>query len=577
MSTPHSVRPAGRFETLESRRLLSSSLGLDPAFADAGRLTFDAPFPFAATQVERVLVSDAPGGPTYLLGRYGDRTYPSLPQIVNPGVAPIEAGPFQPAGEFVARIGDGGQLLSVQDLDVAAGTFADHGDYQPAAGGGFFGSRVELNAAGVEFFVVRKFGDDLQPDASFDPVRRTLTTAKGTVSGYDADPFGGVVSTRYKFGSHYSVRDYAPDGSLVSVLTPDLGGVDPFADAPGDVTVGFGNAAQLLDGGFHVPLFIGGVDPGVAGIAPGLLRLGAGGEVVALTTTSAPDVDGGTQAAEFRFADDGRYFIRARQDEGESDIYVGDGEGNTAFLAVAGSRPYAVFDSDNITLAGVAFPEEGGVTFAYGFDRNPAPYLTGGLRDAYEVVHFPLEGSGNGGRLELPAPGTDTFGAVFDLAAARGGGLIAGGFVQEVTLGTPPPPGLFRVEGIDPSAAAWKLDLAAVPGGEVIDFEDAGQPAYGTYAEDGFALRNASVGKSLLTYGPAQGYASTVFQPENWGEAVILERADGGSFDLASFAYAAGRWGEAGDLTVVGRFAGGGTDAAEVGFALKNLATLDLD
>ncbi len=118
----------------------------------------------------------------------------------------------------------------------------------------------------------------------------------------------------------------------------------------------------------------------------------------------------------------------------------------------------------------------------------------------------------------------------------------------------------------------------------IVDFEEAavGQIASGIYTEEGFTFSNrpGSGGSSLqplIVHGTQQGYASKVLSTTNWARRIDVAREDGAAFDLASFDYAAGRWGEAGDFILTGHFVGGSTQTRTASFSTKQLTTLDLD
>ena len=63
----------------------------------------------------------------------------------------------------------------------------------------------------------------------------------------------------------------------------------------------------------------------------------------------------------------------------------------------------------------------------------------------------------------------------------------------------------------------------------------------------------------------------------NWGRRIVVDRADGATFALSSFDYAAGQWGEAGDATVTGYLANGSTQTSTISFNGRTAQTLALN
>ena len=127
--------------------------------------------------------------------------------------------------------------------------------------------------------------------------------------------------------------------------------------------------------------------------------------------------------------------------------------------------------------------------------------------------------------------------------------------------------------------------ISANTGGTtVVDFESAaiGQIASGIYSEDGFRFSNfpgggGSMTQPLAVHGTPQGYASKVLSTTNWGRKITFARENGSPFSLASLDYAAGRWGEAGDFVLTGRFANGSTQTKNVSFSSKQLIKLPVN
>ena len=96
-----------------------------------------------------------------------------------------------------------------------------------------------------------------------------------------------------------------------------------------------------------------------------------------------------------------------------------------------------------------------------------------------------------------------------------------------------------------------------------------------------FALRTsggAAAGHQSQVYGTPQGFPSKVLHPREWGQQFVVSRTDGGSFDLASFDYAASRYGDAGDFVLTGFFEGGSSQQQTVSFtSSKSPQTLELN
>ena len=122
-------------------------------------------------------------------------------------------------------------------------------------------------------------------------------------------------------------------------------------------------------------------------------------------------------------------------------------------------------------------------------------------------------------------------------------------------------------------------------GGGTVNFENlavGNQGSAGYNDPSGFRFVNLPGSGSgsqgdLLVHGPSQGFASKALQTSDWGRKIAITRTDGGNFSLTQFAYAAGRWGEAGDAVVTGFLAGGGTATANYSFSSKTLQTLTVN
>ncbi len=94
-----------------------------------------------------------------------------------------------------------------------------------------------------------------------------------------------------------------------------------------------------------------------------------------------------------------------------------------------------------------------------------------------------------------------------------------------------------------------------------------------------FASLNGTGGTTqynMQVHGTSQGFSSKVLQSENWGQKLVVKKSDGSTFDLASFDYGAGRWGEAGDATVTGYFSNGTSTKTTYSFSSKSFKKLSL-
>jgi hypothetical protein len=98
----------------------------------------------------------------------------------------------------------------------------------------------------------------------------------------------------------------------------------------------------------------------------------------------------------------------------------------------------------------------------------------------------------------------------------------------------------------------------------------------GAYQEAGYELFESNqTGYWIL--GPAQSYASKVYQSQIWGRYTTLRRVDGTAFSLTSLQYGVGRYNSAGDATIKGIKNDGSTVTATYSFSSKTLQTLNLN
>ena len=623
----HAPNNANRLEPLEPRRLLSAALAPDPSFAGDGRLEFDYTDAANAGQVGEILVSESAGGPIYAIGRAGTRDYPDAPfETAGPGT-PLQRPALENPVVYVARLGADGGVLGTDILDAVAPTFRSYGDFKPAPGGGFFGSRIEpagQSASGFDEFTVRRFTDGLQVDSSFAPVT-FVHTGDPSYDAYGVNAFGNVAPG--DDGIDYSVRadggvTVAEFGGSDTELTSDaadalarLTRFGPTGQQLGQFVVSeaalplaspnaaldpnvqrFRHVAALDDGGHYLAFSGNAFASGSFGEQGGVVRLDADGGVDAAFATggifySDDDIDGAVTLRAFEADRDGRFGLYNSKDDAEGDLYLFDGAEVTQVTA---DGPGGTFDFNNRSPAVLdfAFPPDGSIAYLH---KYAAPSQASLIYDT----------SGLSGDGPIGSPGEDIFGLTavsrfvpgggfdqvalqdgpggpaeaFALAVAPDGGLLAGGFTEAAeATDAPGSPRLYTA--LDPATpTVWKFLPASGDGGAdvLIDFEDASGPLLNTYESTGFVLKNASPTKSLAVLGPAQGYASTVLRPENWGETIVVERADGAAFGIDSLDYASDQWAEAGDLRVIGIFAAGGFDAETVSFDSTALATLDLN
>lgn len=125
---------------------------------------------------------------------------------------------------------------------------------------------------------------------------------------------------------------------------------------------------------------------------------------------------------------------------------------------------------------------------------------------------------------------------------------------------------LYPATGTSPTATpvlptATPVPPTATPGSTstTITFEGATNATYTSYTEGGFIFTEGRGGEALYPYGTGEGYSSRVITPQNWSGRITIAKSGGGSFNLTSFGYATGRWGDAGDATVTGTRSDGTT------------------
>lgn len=115
------------------------------------------------------------------------------------------------------------------------------------------------------------------------------------------------------------------------------------------------------------------------------------------------------------------------------------------------------------------------------------------------------------------------------------------------------------------------------PTSSTITFEGATSTAVsGTYVEAGYRIfENFSPDYYIL--GPAQGYASKVYQGQNWNRFTTIRRTDNTTFQLTSFQFGVGLDNVAGDARIEGYKADGTVVSVPYSFSSKTLQTLTLN
>ena len=594
MPTTATKRNVTRLEPLESRRLLSASLGLDPSFAGDGRAEFELDG-FDAAQVEQILVSD--GGSSdriYALGTAVTRDY-DTPIFSAPGFGG-QARPDLAAGaRFVAELSPDGQVLSLAPLADAAPEFALYEDYRPDPTGKFFASRLSPDGA----YTVRRFNADLSPDPSFAPVT-VPAPSSGGAAGFDYDlteiGFSGYRVLVGAFGddngdAQAQVRVYDDDG----VNLPFLGfefeesglSLSGNADVQGFTRIFAQNVGNYFLLGFSGSGFEGGPSGSSGGAVllqngpNGPARVGGYGDDGDGLVTTRTDVDGATRYGEIWAEDDGRVAIYNRQDDGVADLYLFDEEGSevTKFVP-AGPGAVTGFATPGPSVADLTFLDVNRVAYVNEYSVGPFDLIFGERRTQVVMI-----GAGGGSYL-LPQDRLQPAEAL-SLAVAPDGDLLVGGFVEALDLtqlGVLDGGQSLRIDGVENRAAVWKLGTqsATASADVTIGFENVPPGGYSTNsnpypAPAGFVVADKNASKQLTVLGASAGYPSRVARPQEWGGTILLERADGQAFCLDSFDYVANQWSEAGDLVATGFFADGTTDSASAAFSSKLLQALDLD
>ncbi len=97
------------------------------------------------------------------------------------------------------------------------------------------------------------------------------------------------------------------------------------------------------------------------------------------------------------------------------------------------------------------------------------------------------------------------------------------------------------------------------------------------YQEAGFTLEDGSLSEFLQIIGPEDGYPSKTIFNLNFDRIIRLRKTDNTVFDLASFDYAGGRWGEIADAVVTGFLQSGGTVTTNTSSGSKTYTNLLLN
>ncbi len=97
------------------------------------------------------------------------------------------------------------------------------------------------------------------------------------------------------------------------------------------------------------------------------------------------------------------------------------------------------------------------------------------------------------------------------------------------------------------------------------------------YQESGFTIEDGALEEFLQIIGTEDGYPSKSIFNLNYDRIIRLRKTDNSVFDLASFDYAGGRWGEIADASVTGYLQAGGTITANTSSGLKNYTNLLLN
>lgn len=457
-----------------------------------------------------------------------------------------------PDGSLDTSFADGGRRV----LDVESPLI--RGPAFPQPGGGFIVWNEDSGGPNLLY----RYDANLQPDTSFGGGDGVI--AAGTV--FAIAPNGQIVTLLLLGGEQAQWTRFDAAGNVVLQVdgpAPHVGAALPHPNAqPYNNTTYtlFDSLEVLSDGSVLVVLEhldYHGLRKFNPDFSPNTTYAGDG-----TADLSQWDVD---SRHEFMQAGlDGRVIVSERDVDGENyaTLVAPDGTttANDVFYYANGLWP-AWSAAFNHTAH---FHDDGDVSLAYTISSDLDPVF-----DGFGVDRFNPDGT------------RDTSFEGFELTAQQFGdetlrgvdtGLLADGtFIVAANAGS--------------DALLWRVSTGEdVPASVVVDFESAaiGQIASGIYTEDGFTFSNRPGGggttlQPLVVHGSQQGYAGKVLSTTNWGRRIDIAKDGGGTFDLASFDYAAGRWGEAGDFTVTGTFAAGGTDTRTASFSGKTLATLALD
>ena len=564
------------FDRLEPRKLLAAG-DLIATFGDLGR--FDLPAGSDDANIDGVFVAPRPDGGSYVGYTVTGSNFPFRGE------------------ELVARLTPQGQLDRTFSGDGIA-TPAELG--LPRGYGAFAGQAVPTPDGGyllLDFDLGGEFREGLiKVDANFRRVADFGTDGgyvpagpNGSIYRFAALPNGDVVAAvkgeSFERGTRLDLL--SPDGDLRRSVE-----VAPAAGLPDSrlPVTGLGIDAQnRVYLAYHSDPTFDDVGPNPPPPSLGVVRFlpdltldasyGDGG-----TTTLRQPVSFDAQFAEFAVADDGRAAVLLTEeafttDPADPDLFLLDADGS-----VEVDREVPELRVDWLTFgpsaASVRFLDDGGLiarTTTFGRTTIGIEPVGGAdFRDVSAIVRLDADGAldrsfGPDGRL-IVADFVDSLSVSDDALTADGDLLLVGGQVRvDLTADGR------EVASSREGAVAFKVDL---------DGDDVAVPVAGFEAlpvgrsariETPEGLVFGSPIGDLLVQGVPQNYPGRVLQPADFGQRVLATAADGGTFDLASFDFAAARFGEAGDFTVTGTFADGGTRSVTRGFALRAFETLELD
>ena len=586
------VNPVGG--TLDNFRLetgggTGAGGGAATGFGEGGRTTLD----FVGDNFAEVRQSvPTPDGGFYAVGLRGDINVPRIP-------AGIYASAYEPTNlqPFVAKFradgrldpafsGDG--LASPAELGLPANGV--YSGLTPAPGGGFlavgaaddagFRSPLRVLKLTSGFRLDPAFGGgdgavDLPDYGFFEPrgdgtilfVGRPADAGKNYLEIYNADGSLRAGSRRELtpiLGDRLPVKsaDLAPDGSL-------------YLTAGDTYSFGPGGAAPFVPPGANYELRY----AAVVKTTPSLSLDTAwadGGRL--LTYFGTTDFFGGNSQV---FAGpDGRMFARFSEDDNEGTYVATSQSGEVLVFQYQNTLFPNVYQTrQSEFIYDVHFAPDGSFAVAGSYNTFQGQvFATDGVTEVLGVRKFKADGTadasfGNDGLRSFF--NTDNPITINDADFAADGKLLAVGSDGAATVGPDLDPfdGRPLVTAVNVAASVRRLDVFASMSTRTsvtVDFQAAPlgpTPAAGYADPSGFTFTSVDGGRSLTStsttplrvYGPERGYPSKVLHPDNWGRAIVVKRPDGKAFDLAGLKYAASVFGDAGDLTLVGRFADGST------------------